>query len=58
MVWTPDGRKIKKSQIQSDIKKNIPQFTTTLANTSTDSFWSKLFGGDNLESMGITPMGK
>jgi hypothetical protein len=58
LVVTPDGRIIKKSQIQSDIQKNIPQFTTTGANTSTGSFWSSLFGGGNLESMGITPMGK
>jgi hypothetical protein len=58
MVVTPDGRIIKKSQIQSDIQKNIPQLTTTGANTSTGSFWSSLFGGGNLESMGITPMGK
>ena len=55
MVWTPDGRLIKKSEIQSDIKKNKPSIVTTSADKTTGSFWESIFGG---LPEGITPISK
>jgi hypothetical protein len=50
MVWTPDGRAIKKSEIQADIAKKSPtqQLTTNLGAKSTGQNWfQKLFNINN-----------